>query len=154
MPDLATHLLVPYFLNRGLKLKLFLIMLWGAVLPDLLSRVPGFFTDMGIRWFFFAFHTPFATFFMCYGLSQLFHQKIRRQAFLAMALGALIHYMLDLLQFTEANFNILLFPFSMRTVNIGVIWPEDSLYFLPPGLAALAVMLLYDRLIKRKAIIS
>ena len=83
MPDLMTHLLAPYTVGRlALKSRQRLALLCaGAVLPDLLSRVPAIVLGQTqVAWVFSAFHTPVGVLVFCLGAVFAFPREMRRLA--------------------------------------------------------------------------
>jgi membrane-bound metal-dependent hydrolase YbcI (DUF457 family) len=128
MPDLATHIIVPYLANKGFKLSLPVVLL-GAVLPDA-SRALLFVIPYQ-RYQLEALHTPFVSLLVIIAISLLFRPVCRRRMAAAMSLGVASHYLLDLFQHHFAGGYYWLFPFSLFRFEIGLINPEDSLFFLP-----------------------
>jgi hypothetical protein len=57
-----------------------------------------------------------------------------RRAFGVLALGALLHLLLDALQTKLANGVHLLAPFSWRLLNLGLFWPESPVTWVLTGL--------------------
>jgi hypothetical protein len=136
MPDLLTHLIVAQACRRGPRIEaLTFWFLVGTVLPDILTRpfnilFPSFF------WLFMPLHTPVGLLFVCLSMSQLSPAASRRSVFYNLAGGAALHLLLDLFQRHIAGSYYLLFPFSWRSFEIGLVWPETSLYLLPIWIGA------------------
>ncbi len=135
MPDLMTHLLVPYTLGRlTLKSRERLALLCaGAVLPDLLSRVPAIVLGKTqVAWVFAAFHTPAGVLVFCLGAVFSFPQEMRRFCLAWLLAGSGVHFFLDLLQKTVLAGNYYwLFPFSFRRFQVELFWPDQSVYAVP-----------------------
>lgn len=132
MPDLATHAITGYLLSRPAPVrKQAAWIVTGAVLPDVLNRVPTMvFSDLS--WALMPLHTPFTIFLCCYALALLLPtQPLRTNVCIALIAGAATHFCLDALQRHIGPGYVWLFPFSWASSNWGVFWPEDSLRFLP-----------------------
>jgi len=131
MPDLATHVLAvtPFLRKRVRRPELVLL---GVLLPDLAGRMGIVLPD---RPFFFwmdtALHTPFAVALIILGLALLFPEDRRREAAASLAFGAAFHFALDLLQKTSTFGTPWLFPFSLATFQIPLVWGDESFYVLP-----------------------
>ncbi len=142
MPDLATHISIAYLVNKKLKLSTPLI-LFGAVLPDisraLLIIFPAYWYEFDVL------HTPLASLLMIALFSLLFKPGARRVAVLAIFLGVVSHYLLDLFQTHFAGGYLWLFPFSTASWEAGLITPESSLLFLPFLLILVGVLVLRQR---------
>ena len=99
MPDIIGHLASGYLL-RNLQLTretlrhAFPLVLFGLILPDLLSRP---YWIIGPGYFFTAhyFHTPFACFLQTLVLSCFFAPGHRKMAFRAITLGWVFHQSFD-----------------------------------------------------------
>ena len=137
MPDLLTHAATGYLLGRCYSADNRLALLvFGSVLPDLLTRVPEIalqrFLNLPVGHFFAAFHTPTALVVTCYGLSFLFDETRRRLTFVLLLLGALFHVVLDLMQeqFYRGKY-MPYFPFNMDTVQWSLFHIHASLLGTP-----------------------
>lgn len=132
MPDLLTHTLFVYPLKNKYRRGISIILL-GAVLPDLFSRIPGIIipNQTLINWAQQALHTPVALIFLCLLLSFFFPEKIRKSIFLFLALGVFSHLFLDLFQKTLTYGYFWFFPFSFISFNIPLFWPNDSVFLIP-----------------------
>lgn len=133
MPDIIGHLASGYLL-RNLQLTretlrhAFPLVLFGLILPDLLSRAP---LIMGPRFFFTAqyFHTPFACFLQTLVFSTLFAPSHRRIAFRAITLGWVLHQSFDLLQGSLGpGFYYILWPLWDQPFQIGLFWAGNWPY--------------------------
>ncbi len=135
MPDLMTHLLVPYTLGRlSLKGRQNLALLClGAVLPDLFSRVPAIVLGKTqAAWVFSAFHTPAGVLVLCLGAAFLFPREIRKSCLGWLLAASGVHFFLDLLQKTVLAGNYYwFFPLSFKRFQIELFWPDESVYAVP-----------------------
>jgi len=132
MPDLATHILSVYFgrYAKGVG-RYFPALLIGAVLPDL-ARGVGAVMAPHFYWAWAALHTPFMLLPVCYLLSMCFQYRCRRGVFLAMYAGSLLHLALDLLQRHIGGASYIVgFPFTWKSFELGLFWPESSLLVMP-----------------------
>ena len=143
MPDLITHVIPFYFLRKQLP-AYFVLLMFGAVLPDLLSRgisIPGKWLlplrpnpeMIPIHYYLEPIHAPLCLLLIKYLLSLLFVESIRQRVFLMIMLGAFSHLILDAMQRTIEGNGLYwwLFPFSWQSYEFGLLWPEDWLWGLP-----------------------
>jgi hypothetical protein len=131
MPDLLTHLIVAEGCRKVTRGDAFTPwFLVGTILPDLLTR-PFNILFPSLFWFFVPLHTPVGLFFVCIAISQFFPTAERQSAFRNLLGGVALHLVLDLFQKHIGEGSYLLFPFSWRSFEIGLFWPETSLYLLP-----------------------
>ena len=103
MPDLFAHFASAYLPSRYQRLRQYdALLVLGAALPDLLSRIPIIifvrFFDLPVVYFFRALHTPIGVILACYTLSFLFERSIRLKSFLSLVVGSFSHLVLDLMQ--------------------------------------------------------
>ena len=149
MPDLFAHFASAYLPSRYQRLRQYdALLVFGAVLPDLLARIPiiifGRWLDLPVVYFFRALHTPIGVILTCYLLSFLFERSVRFKSFLALTAGSFLHLVLDLMQqqFFEGVY-IPLIPFSIKSVQWGWFHYNASLLIFPPLL--LFVLLMWFR---------
>ncbi|RPI29641.1 MAG: hypothetical protein EHM61_00860 [Acidobacteria bacterium] len=128
MPDLVTHVIAGYGLQRGFRLTPWFLI--GAILPDILTR-PFTIVWPGSFWWTMPLHTPVGLTLFCAAIAFLHRPGIRASVFLNLGAGAFLHVVLDLFQAHLAGSYYLFFPFSWHSVEIDLIWPETSLYLLP-----------------------
>ncbi|MBA64836.1 MAG: hypothetical protein CMG55_03445 [Candidatus Marinimicrobia bacterium] len=142
MPDAATHILIQIMFNKLIWIKKIApYSLFGAIAPDFakgLNRIISPDWD----WVFYPMHSPFYMLFFFYAISMLFHKSERSSFILGSLLGMGIHLFLDILQTNiSGSYYMPLFPFSFKTISLGLINTETSLFFLP--LTILIVLLTY-----------
>lgn len=138
MPDLLTHFLSGYIIGRPIskpaRRAVFYI---GAILPDILSRVPVLFFKIILNkdldklgYFFTNLHSPFVVIWISLLIS-LFFAREKVIVFSILLAGSGLHLFLDFLQrhFTPSYF--WLFPFSWKTGELGLFWPGDTIYAIP-----------------------
>ena len=137
MPDLFVHFASGYLPSRYQKIRNYdALLVLGAVLPDLLSRIPLIilvrFFHFPVEYFFRALHTPIVLILSCYTLSFLFERSIRIKSFFALAAGSTLHLVLDMMQqqFFEGVY-IPFIPFSIKTVQWGWFHYNASLLIFP-----------------------
>ena len=132
MPDLITHSLFIYpakkFFPKGI-----LFLLIGSILPDLLGRSLGvFISDSSmIGWYQTVIHTPLALLLFIYSFSFFFPEKERKKIFLFLSLGTASHLFLDLFQKTLGLGYLWFFPFSFKSFQIPLFWPDESIFLIP-----------------------
>lgn len=136
MPDLLTHILVPSLFKKKFQ-KYFLIVLLGAILPDIISKIPRFFLENRFyqwQWFFQTFHTLVGLLLLCLLTTFFFEEKERQAVFKFLLIGVVSHVILDSFQ---QHFALgtqgyhWFFPFTWQDFTIPLFWPETSLYFIP-----------------------
>ena len=139
MPDWMSHILVGLIIAEAFNIRKKSLVLLGALLPDVLSKLFllffyfDFFNNLSVR----SFHSPIMVFLLAILLAPIFKYN-RLKTVILVSVGALSHFLADL---TMRHFNSgirLLFPFSMETYSLGLLWPDESIYFL---LGALIVYL-------------
>ena len=137
MPDLFAHFASAYLPSRYQRLRQYdALLVFGAVLPDLLARIPIIifvrWLELPVVYFFRALHTPIGVILTCYLLSFLFERSIRFKSFLALTAGSFLHLVLDLMQqqFFEGVY-IPFIPFSIKTVQWGWFHYNASLLLFP-----------------------
>jgi len=132
MPDLITHCLASRIILLGRLKKYLLLFALGTILPDVLSRVPVLFMAGCYRcaWAFTVLHSPLPLILFVLLLSLLFTNK--KQAFFSLFFGMVLHLGLDSLQKHISESYYWFFPFSFKTAEFGLFYPETSLYFILP----------------------
>lgn len=132
MPDLITHCLASRILVLGRLKKYLPLFITGTLLPDVLSRVPHLFLQGCYRcsWSLAVLHSPLPLLLFILIISLLFKNK--KQALGALFLGMFFHLFLDSFQRHIGGSYYWFFPFSFKTWEIGLFWPEASLHFIPP----------------------
>ena len=140
MPDLLTHFSVAYLLRRNAKTPhLRATFYLGAILPDIVTR-PVYILYPKAFWAIMPLHTPIALTLLCLLISYVFHNSIRKIVFANLTLGVYLHLFLDLFQKHITPEYRWLFPFSWKAYEIGLFWPEASLYALPFVIAIVMIM--------------
>ena len=141
MPDLFAHFSSAYLPSRYQKFRRYdALVVLGAVLPDLISRIPIVilvrFLDLPVVYFYRALHTPIGVILASYILSFLFEHSIRLKSFLSLTAGSFLHLVLDLMQqqFFDCVYMPFI-PFSIKTVQWGWFHYNSSLIVFPLLLA-------------------
>lgn len=131
MPDLATHVLaVTPFLRKAARCPA--LVLLGAVLPDLAGRLGVLLPNADIfSWMDTALHTPVSMALIIYILALLFPAEKRTEVLVCAGAGAAFHLALDLLQKTATAGNLWLFPASLASFQVPLIWGDESFFALP-----------------------
>ncbi|MFH1827606.1 MAG: metal-dependent hydrolase [bacterium] len=132
MPDLLTHALFSYPAKKIFPKKLVFILI-GSILPDLLGRSLGIFilNPSIVGWYQTVVHTPFSLVLIIYCLSFFFPQGERKTIFTFLLIGIVSHLFLDLFQKSIGLDYLWLFPFSFSSFQIPLIWPDESILFIP-----------------------
>ena len=146
MPDLITHCSVAYLfrflvpkLLLGNKNKLVLFVL-GTILPDLLTRGLFIFFPFLVT-FLLPMHTPFVLIFICYFLCLFFEEGVRKGVFIALLSGSYLHLFLDFFQIHIGEEEYYwFFPFSWKSYEIGLFWPEASVFSIPFWLVLILIL--------------
>jgi len=131
MPDLVTHFTVAYCFTRPARWARFRVIFYlGTILPDLITR-PLYILFPSTAYYVYSLHSPIMIVIVSLLISQIFERNIRRHVLLFLLLGTALHFVLDLLQKQVLDAYYWLFPFSWKTCNLGLFWPEDALTLLP-----------------------
>jgi membrane-bound metal-dependent hydrolase YbcI (DUF457 family) len=133
VPELVTHTLTGWLLARGLKPRLRrldpLPVVVGCCLPDWLSHGfifwPGSFEYVGLL------QEPLPLLLACALIGSFARAGRRLAVGGSLAAGALLHYLLDLLQQHAFPTCRPLFPFSGWTTGIHLYPVESSIYVAP-----------------------
>ncbi|NOY58612.1 MAG: hypothetical protein GXO75_06730 [Calditrichaeota bacterium] len=131
MPDLITHTAAAYFIMRPGKFARFRVAFYvGTILPDILSR-PFYILKPELYRYTIAIHTPVFIVLFCFLFAEFFNREIRKDVRNFLLLGAALHFFLDLFQRHLLTGYLWFFPFSYKSFEIGLYWPETPLYFIP-----------------------
>jgi hypothetical protein len=124
--------------SRGPEVPVFVL---GSLLPDLVSRVPAaaalfvnqHFFPVPAFWVYFwnPFHLPLGILLTCCGVSFLFPQQRRATVLPQLLAAGALHLLLDVLQRHTGLGYMLLYPFSTRDFEVGIIGSEASVGLAP-----------------------
>lgn len=155
MPDLVTHTVAAYIIRkRSISTNDLLVYLFGAMLPDLVTR-PFMIIYPPIRYFFHTFHTPVALLLIIYLISQFFEDNIKYKIMKLLSFGVISHLILDLFQNSVSYRGYSwFFPITYWDFNIGLFWPEDSVNFLPITILVLAIDIMQQYYYKKNNTIN
>jgi hypothetical protein len=148
MPDLVSHYAVAHLAARRWWQPSTVIFLLGTLLPDLLTR-PLYILWPETYWLVMPMHTPVGIVIASWMIAALFRLDGRRQIFMALTLGAFLHFALDAMQRHLIAGYFWLWPFSWWTTEWGLFWPEDSL-LIAPVLAVTIILLELVLYLKRR----
>jgi hypothetical protein len=146
MPDLFTHLVaarVPGAFVRDRRLQALLVI--GTFLPDFASK--GFFwvLDAGED-FAHGTHSILGVVLVSYLAALFIEESIRRPGFFLLTAGGLIHILVDLIKCYLGNGAVaLLLPFSAKSYEFGLVYPENVVLLLPLDAAILAAAWFLER---------
>jgi len=131
MPDLVTHFAAAYFLKVPNRWSRFRVPFYlGALLPDLLARpLSILYSPSGYA--MYSLHTPVVSVIVCLLIAQFFEREIRTGVRANLLLGIALHFCLDIFQKHITVSYYWFFPFSWKTFELGLFWPEDSLKLVP-----------------------
>ena len=140
MPDLITHFAAAYILKTPSRWSRFRVPFYlGAILPDLLSR-PFYILYPPATYIVYSLHTPVISAVICLLIAQFFEGEIRSRVRTNLLLGITLHYGLDLLQKHVIVPYFWFFPFSWKTFELGLFWPEDSLQLVPVWISLVLII--------------
>ena len=140
MPDLLTHTAFSYFVARPHRFVRYRAIFYlGTILPDIISR-PIYILKPELFPYTVGIHTPvFLLLFGCF-MSLFFESEIRASIRNWLFIGMALHLFLDFFQrHLSGGGYFWLFPFSWKSFEIGLYWPEQPLKFIPLWLAAILV---------------
>lgn len=141
MADLITHGCAAILWKAGTGKPGVATFVAGTCAPDLLARVPS----MGLttlrwkipaipEWLIYVWgplHMPLGILIASYALAFLFPEAGRRQAFVQLLGGGMLHVAVDLLQRHFGVGYLLLFPFSLWDFELAWIGSEDTVRIVP-----------------------
>ena len=137
MPDLFAHFASGYLISREAHLRKYTALLvFGAVLPDVLTRVPEIvlerFIGVSVFHFFIIFHSPFCLLLTSIAISLILESRIRLLGFFLILLGSYLHVALDLMQIQLGQGVYLpYFPFSFETLQWSLFHINASILLFP-----------------------
>ncbi|CAD7770402.1 hypothetical protein FHEFKHOI_01389 [Candidatus Methanoperedenaceae archaeon GB50] len=122
------------------------LVLLGGLLPDVawvgMYLVSIFDVDpMTTYPYFLSLHTPFIALLLSSSIASVSSQP--KKSFSLLAIGAMSHITLDLLQ--KGHRQLLLYPLTYDQLSYGLFWQED---FMGVGLSALSILILIIYLIR------
>ncbi|MBN1559266.1 hypothetical protein JW998_03405 [candidate division KSB1 bacterium] len=130
MPDLVTHTAAAYFLSRHRCFQRYRVLFYlGTILPDILAR-PIHIIFPQLYFYSVAIHTPIFMAIFTLFFSEFF-RKDRWAVVKFLGAGIVVHFALDLLQKHLAAGYYWFFPFSWKSFEIGLFWPEDFVSLIP-----------------------
>lgn len=152
MPDAITHLALVYPFRRLCPTRGQVAALYmGCILPDVCFKafLYGFQSSI---YFSEPTHSPLVLLAICYFFSLLFDVSERRRIFVILYVASVTHVLLDALKNHHGQGVVpLAFPFLLRRYELGLFWPEDSVYVMLAALAVVAIVELALRLRIRHA---
>ena len=132
MPDLMSHLLIALILAELFSIKKKSIAVFGALVPDLLSKIHLIYFYLGVNpiILFSSFHTPVMCFLVSLLIAPLFMYDSLK-LIIAFNIGSMSEILSDLAikHFTVSG-SRLFFPFSMKNYTFNLIWSDQSFYVL------------------------
>ncbi|MDZ7315953.1 MAG: zinc dependent phospholipase C family protein [candidate division KSB1 bacterium] len=152
MPDLITHAVSVYpfcKLRHFKRYRLFLLI--GVLLPDLLGR-PIHILFPRLMPYTLAVHTPVFMIVFILLLAEFFEKGERALVIKFTAAGVLCHFILDMLQRHIGSGYFWFFPFSWKSFEWGLFWPEDSIKWIPLWLILILAAEAVVRIIKGRKI--
>lgn len=145
MPDLITHTAIPYLFKDRLHIsKGTPVFLVGALLPDIISRIPLLLFPE-LFWIYATWHSPVLLILFTY-LFSLFFDNERSRIFYLLCFGSAIHLFLDLFQKSMTNGGyFLLFPFSWTDWQFNILWSGEIMVLIPLWLLLIGIKIMKDR---------
>jgi hypothetical protein len=151
VPDLFAHFASSYLISREAHLRQYTsVFVLGAVLPDILTRIPEIILDrfLGIPIFHFVviFHAPFCLLLVSFVISLMLEFRTRLMAFFFILLGSYLHVVLDLMQkqFGQGVY-MPYFPFSFETLQWGLFHFNASIALFPILLVSVVIAWIFTR---------
>lgn len=137
MPDWITHILIGLIIAEIFNIKKKSLIVVGSILPDILVKLELlsvlFPVDKyAITWLFNPLHTPLGIVLFSLLLVPLFNFD-RYKTYFLLFIGWASHLLSDLInKHVLLGQNLLLFPFSWKNFEIGLIWPDEYYILLVP----------------------
>jgi hypothetical protein len=150
MADLLTHFAsarLPAAFVRDRSVQALLIA--GTFLPDLAGKGLYFVTRSGEN-FNVPSHSVLGLAVLCFGLSFLLEERLRRPGFAALLGGSYLHVAVDLLKDSNGVGLLgVLHPFTPAGFELGLIDPENVILLLPVDAAILVLAWFLERRLSR-----
>ena len=152
MADLLTHAAVGYIIARPIRdPRARALVMAGTALPDVIYRVLVFGTRSS-TWYAEITHSPLPLILICALIAMLFSPPLRRRAFWGLLIGSATHVLLDMGKNYLGHGVILwAYPFSMDRVEFGLYHNEQTIFFMPFAVLAIAMTEIIVRVIRRPA---
>lgn len=137
MPDWISHILIALIICEIFKIKKKSLVVLGSLLPDMLGKLSllNLFTKVPEGFFFWItvpFHTPIGLLLMTLIICPIFKYN-QKKVFSLITTGWVLHLLADLTnKHLVYSPMFLLFPFSWKTYELGILWPEEYLLVLVP----------------------
>ncbi len=130
MPDLVSHVLIALILCELFNLKPKSLVILGAILPDITQKLYLILpVSDALFWFLIPFHTPIGEILLSFIVIQFFSID-RKKSFLLLLLGWSSHFLSDMLSRHFLLGQLLLFPFSWKSFEFGILWFDKYYYIL------------------------
>lgn len=148
MPDWITHILIGLIIAEIFNIKRKSLVVIGSILPDVLVKLEllsVFFAvdKYAITWLFNPLHTPIGMALFSLLLVPLFNLG-RYKIYFLLFIGWASHLLSDLInKHVLLGQNLLLFPFSWKNLEIGLIWPDEYYKLLIPLIVIYSVILIH-----------
>jgi hypothetical protein len=140
MPDLVTHTTIAYLLSNNARFTRYRAFFYlGTILPDIITR-PIYIIKPELYGYTTGMHTPVYVFVLILLFAELFRKEYSRFVRLYMVSGALLHFFLDALQRHLVGGYYWFFPFSFKTYNWGLFWPDSAVQLFPFWIATIAIV--------------
>lgn len=151
MADLLSHYTVGHIGGKFLKAEDRIFVYIGCVIPDLVYKLFLYGTGSSTL-FCDPSHSPIVLVLISYVLAMLFEESIRKKALVLILIGSYTHVLLDLgKDYLGSGVVPLLFPFSLKRVELGLYENHDSIYFMILCLALIATTEAIIMLVRGKA---
>ena len=126
MPDTFTHIALPSLFHKKLGTKILVpVFLIGTILPDYFREFFGLVLPIHYYSAIYVFHTIPGALLLSLAVAALFVKNQRRQVFVSVFLGSLLHFGFDILQgYACPGRFYLLFPLHY-SFELGLI-PESA----------------------------
>jgi|TARA_B100001971_G_C18243828_1_gene572766 general stress protein CsbA len=150
MPDWISHILIALIISKIFNIKEKSLLVLGSLLPDFILKLQLlslFFPKLfEIRYALIPFHAPFGLFLLTIIITPLFKHNYKK-TFSLISMGWILHLIAD--SITKHIFmgeTFFLLPFSFKSLEAGIIWPEQYLFVLVP---LVVIYLITNKLTKK-----
>lgn len=129
MPDTFTHILIPALFRKYFKIPLMApLVLIGTVIPDYLRELLIIF--LPISWFsaVMVFHSLPGIILTSLFIGSFFHVEIRKDVFLSLLSGQLLHLLFDSLLLYQCGGPLYLFLPCWKSYSFAIIPETDWIY--------------------------
>lgn len=152
MADLFVHYSIGHTGGKFLHDKRIRVIFYvGNFLPDIVFKTFCYFTNSP-TWYCEPSHSPLVLLVICYSITLLFQEELRKNVFWALVIGSYLHIIIDSFKSYMGSGVILwIFPFSMNRIEFGWYHPDETIYLIIPAVVLIAIAEFLGFILKRNS---